>query len=68
MMTASVELDLKQRLARLSERDRRAMSAYLLRLKHQSKSGRQGISKIMKEMDAGKKSGLSKLATDLGHS
>lgn len=66
-MTASVELDLKQRLARLSERDRRAISAYLLRLKHQSKSGRQGISKIMKEMDAGKKTGLSRLATDLGH-
>jgi len=66
-MTASIELDLKQRLARLSERDRRAMSAYLLRLKHQSKSGRQKISKIMKDMDAGCKTGLSKLATDLGH-
>jgi len=66
-MTASIELDLKQRLARLSERDRRAMSAYLLRLKHQSKSGRQGISKIMKEMDGGRKTDLSKLATDLGH-
>jgi hypothetical protein len=67
MMTVSVELDLKQRLARLPERDRRAMSAYLLRLKHQSKSGRQGISKLMKEMDFGKKTGLSKLAADLGH-
>jgi len=43
------------------------MSAYLLRLKHQSKSGRQGISKLMKEMDAGRKTSLSKLATDLGH-
>jgi hypothetical protein len=67
VMTASVELDLKQRLARLPERDRRAMSAYLLRLKHQSKSGRQGISKLMKEMDSGKKTVLSKLAADLGH-
>jgi hypothetical protein len=66
-MTASIELDLKQRLARLSERDRRDMSAYLLRLKHQSKSGRQGISKLMKEMDSGRKTRLSKLATDLGH-
>lgn len=66
-MTASVELDLKQRLARLPERDRRAMSAYLLRLKHQSKSGRLGISKLMKEMDSGKKTALSKIATDLGH-
>ena len=67
IMTASVELDLKQRLARLSERDRRDMSAYLLRLKHQSKAGRQGISKLMKEMDAGRKTSLSKIATDLGH-
>jgi len=66
-MTASIELDLKQRLARLSERDRLAMSAYLLRLKHQSKSGRQGISKLMKEMDAGRKTNLSNLASDLGH-
>ena len=66
-MTASIELDLKQRLARLPERDRQAMSAYLLRLKHQSKSGRKGISKLMKEMDAGKKTDLSKLSTDLGH-
>lgn len=66
-MTASIELDLKQRLAQLSEPDRRAMSAYLLKLKHQSKRGRQGISKLMKEMDAGKKTGLSSLATKLGH-
>lgn len=43
------------------------MSAYLLRLKHQSKSGRQGISKIMKDMDAGGKTSLSKLAKGLGH-
>ncbi len=67
IMTDSIELDLKQRLVRLSARDRRAMSAYLLRLKHQSKSGRQGISRLMKEMDAGRKTGLTQLATHLGH-
>jgi hypothetical protein len=66
-MTESTELDLKQRLSRLSERDRRAMSAYLLRLKHESKSGRRGISRLMKEMDSGKKTKLSQLASDLGH-
>ena len=54
-MTASIELDLKQRLAKLSERDMLAMSAYLLRLKHSSKSGSRGVSKLMKEMDAGEK-------------
>ena len=66
-MTASIELDLKQRLARLSETDRRAMSAFLLRLKHQSKSGRQEMSRLMKEMDSGKKTKLTTLAIDLGH-
>jgi hypothetical protein len=66
-MTASAELDLKQRLAKLSERDRLAMSAYLLRLKHSSKNGRRGISKLMKDMDAGKKIHLSELAAGLGH-
>jgi len=66
-MTASSELDLKQRLAKLSEPDRRAMSAYLLRLKHQSKSGQRGLSKLMKEIVSGRKTKLSELATDLGH-
>jgi len=66
-MTASSELDLKQRLARLSERDRREMSAYLLRLKHQSKNGRRGVSRLMIEMDSGKKTKLSQLSADLGH-
>jgi hypothetical protein len=64
VMTASSELDLKQRLAKLSERERRDMSAYLLRLKHQSKSGRAGVSKLMKDMDAGKKTKLSQLVGD----
>lgn len=66
-MTASAELELKQRLAKLSEKERLAMSAYLLRLKHQSKKGRQSLSKIMKEMDSGKKTRLSDLFTNLGH-
>jgi len=35
--------------------------------KHQSKSGQKEISKLMKEMGAGRKTGPSKLASDLGH-
>ena len=66
-MTASSELDLKQRLAQLSEKERLAMSAYLLRLKHQSKNGRRALSKIMTEMDSGEKTKLSDLATNLGY-
>jgi hypothetical protein len=57
-MRPAVELDLKQRLARLPERDRRAMSAYPLRLKHESGKGRRELSKTMREMDAGRKTPL----------
>lgn len=67
VMTSSMELDLKQRLARLPERDRRAMSAYLLKLKNESKGGRRHLSKVMREMDGGRKTPLSQLATELGH-
>ena len=66
-MNASAELDLKQRLASLSERDRRAMSAYLLQLQHPSKSGRREISRLMKEMDSGKKTKLSDIDPGSGN-
>lgn len=66
-MTASTELDLKQRLARLSEKDRRAISAFLLRLKHESKAGRRETSRLMREMDSGEKTKLSELASKLDH-
>lgn len=58
-MTASAMLDLKQRLARLNENERRTAAAYLLRLKHESAAGRRETSRVMKEMDAGKKTRLS---------
>ncbi len=54
-MTAMAILDIKQPLPKLSERDRRMASAYLLRLKNESPSGRREISRTMREMDAGKK-------------
>lgn len=66
-MTATLELELKQRLSRLSEKDRRAMSAYLLRLKHESPAGRRQTSRIMRDMDSGKKTSLRELAKQLGH-
>jgi hypothetical protein len=61
-MTATAILDLKQRLSKLSESDRRMASAYLLRLKHESPAGRREASLIMREMDAGKKVRLKDLA------
>jgi hypothetical protein len=56
-------LDLKQRLARLSEEERRTAAAYLLRLRHESPSGRRETARLMKEMDSGRKTRLSSLHT-----
>ncbi len=61
-MTATAILELKQRLSKLSERDRRVASAFLLRLKHESTSGRKESSRIMREMDSGKKVRLAELS------
>ena len=66
-MTASAILDLKQRLSKLSEADRRMAAAYLLRMKHESPAGRRDVTRTMKEMDAGKKIRLRDLAKQLGH-
>lgn len=52
-------LDLKQRLARLNESERRVAAAYLLRLKRESAAGRRETSRLMREMDAGKKTRLN---------
>jgi hypothetical protein len=64
-MTATAMLDLKQRLGRLSEEERRAAAAYLVRLKHESPAGRRETSRLMREMDAGKKTRLSELSPRL---
>jgi len=66
-MTAIAILDLKQRLSKLSEADRRMVSAYLLRLKHESAAGRREATRTMREMDVGKKLRLKDLAKQLGH-
>jgi hypothetical protein len=63
-MTAIAILDLKQRLSKLSEADRRMD---LLRLKHESPAGRREAARTMREMDEGKKVRLKDLATQLGH-
>lgn len=61
-MTATAMVDLKQRLARLTTAERRAATAYLLRLKHESAVGRRETSRLMGEMDAGKKTPLRELS------
>jgi O6-methylguanine-DNA--protein-cysteine methyltransferase len=66
-MTATAILDIKQRLSKLSDADRRMVSAYLLRLKHESPAGRREVTRTMREMDAGKTVRLKDLAKQLGH-
>lgn len=66
-MTSAAILDLKQRLSRLSESDRKMAAAYLLRLKHESAAGKRELSRTMKAMDDGKKVRLRDLRKQLGH-
>jgi len=66
-MTATAMLDLKQRLGRLSEKERREMAAYLLRLKQESPAWKNEMSRRMREMDKGRKVRLTDLAKQLGH-
>ncbi len=54
-MTATAMLDLKQRLGCLSEKERREMAAYLLRLKQESPAWKNEMSRRMREMDKGRK-------------
>ena len=66
-MTATAARDLKQRIAKLSETERREVSAFILRIKHESPAWKKEISRRMKEMDRGKKVRLTDLAKRLGH-
>ena len=66
-MTATAMLDIKQRLSKLSDADRRTVSAYLQRLKHESPTGRRAATRTMREMDAGQKVRLKGLAKQLGY-
>lgn len=60
-MDATLELDIKQKLAQLSEVDRRSIASYLLRLRHETEESIQETTQLMNEMDAGKKTKLSSL-------
>ena len=48
-------LELKQEITRLSERERRELNAYMIRLRHERPEWKRMISKRMRDMDAGKK-------------
>lgn len=66
-MTATAVLEFKQRISKLSEAERREVSAFILRIKHESPAWKKETSRRMKEMDRGKKVRLTDLAKRLGH-
>jgi len=47
-------LQVKQTLSRMSQRDRREIQLYLLRLKHETSSWKRKTAKTIREMQAGK--------------
>ncbi len=54
-------LELKQEVSRLSNRQRRELNAYLIRLRHESPEWKRLISRRMRDMDRGKKVTLDEL-------
>jgi hypothetical protein len=66
-MTATAFLELKQRASRLSERDRKSLSAYLIRLGHERTGWKKETARRLDAMAAGKKVSVAELRKQLGH-
>lgn len=66
-MTATAFLDLKQRVTRLSEKERRDLSAYLLRLGQERGGWKQETARRLNEMAKGGKISVAELRKKLGH-
>lgn len=66
-MTASVFLDIQDKLPELTERQRVTKAAALHRLKQNSPAWKREMSRLMVEIDRGKKFPLSKLMPRLPH-
>lgn len=66
-MTATALLDLKQRLARLSEAQRRDVSAFLIRKGQETPAWKRATAKRLDEMASGKQISVAQLRRQLGH-
>ena len=56
-------LELKQQVSRLSQRERRELQAYLVRLKHDTPASKRATAKAIREMKKGKFTTLEELET-----
>ncbi len=66
-MTAEAIIDLKQRLTRLSEKDRRQVSTFLIQLGQENAFWKKETARRLQAMAAGKKVKVAELRKQLGH-
>jgi hypothetical protein len=66
-MTAIAFLDLKQRVSKLTEKERQNLSAYLIRLGQDRASWKQETTRRLNAMAGGKKVSVAELRKRLGH-
>lgn len=66
-MTATAFLDLKQRAAKLSELERRQLSAYLIRLGQDRPAWKRETARRLDDMGKGRKVSVAELRRQLGH-
>ena len=60
-------LELKQEVCRLNKRDRQELSAYLLRLKHETPEWKRATARRLREMKSGKHITAAALESRLAH-
>ena len=66
-MTATALLDLKQQLSRLSEKERRQISAFIIRRGQETAAWKKETARRLDDMAAGKKVSVAKLRRQLSH-
>jgi hypothetical protein len=66
-MTATAFLDLKQRASKLSEAERRRLSAYLIRLGQERPAWKRATAQRLNAMAKGHKISVAALRKQLGH-
>ena len=54
-------LELKQKVARLSQRERRELQLYMIKLRHQTPAWKKATARTIREMQAGKYTTIEQL-------
>jgi hypothetical protein len=67
LVTATSLISLKQQLARLTEKERQEVSAFLIRRGYDSAEWKRETARRLKAMDSGRKTSVAELRRRLGH-